>query len=148
MPVVQIWIMHINALKTQLMYKNVQTNPEKFQNWTQHSCCSMLTREKKLKAIRGNGYHFVPKGGTFPIETVMLVVRNYGLWEAYTQTCPKWDKKFTTGMLMALHDSMPSFMNFRRVLDLLEFKNRYLNVLPAINGALVLEIHCNVLHGT
>ena len=28
-PVVQIWIMHINALKTQLMYKNVQTNPEK-----------------------------------------------------------------------------------------------------------------------
>ena len=32
------------------------------------------------------------------------------------------------GMLIPLHDSMPSFMNFRRVLDLLEFKNRYLNV--------------------
>ena len=28
------------------------------------------------------------------------------------------------GMLMPLHDSMPSFMNFRRVLDLLEFENR------------------------
>ena len=28
------------------------------------------------------------------------------------------------GMLMSLHDSMPSFMNFRRVLDLLEFKNQ------------------------
>ena len=28
------------------------------------------------------------------------------------------------GMLMPLHDSMPSFMNFRRVLDLLEFKNQ------------------------
>ena len=27
-------------------------------------------------------------------------------------------------MLMPLHDSMPSFMNFRRVMDLLEFKNR------------------------
>ena len=27
-------------------------------------------------------------------------------------------------MLMLLHDSMPSFMNFRRVLDLLEFKNQ------------------------
>ena len=27
--VVQIWIMHINPLKTQLMHKNVQTNPEK-----------------------------------------------------------------------------------------------------------------------
>jgi len=27
-------------------------------------------------------------------------------------------------MLMPLHDSMPSFMNFRKVLDLLEFKNQ------------------------
>ena len=48
------------------MHKNVQTNPENSQKFRQHSCCSMLTREKKLKAIRGNGYHFVHKGGTFP----------------------------------------------------------------------------------
>ena len=46
-----------------------------------------------LKAIRGNGYRFVPKGGTFPTETIRLVVRSSGLWEAYPQTCPKWDKK-------------------------------------------------------
>ena len=52
--------------------------------------------EKKMKAIRGNGYRFVPKGGTFPTETITLVVRSSGLWEAYTQTCPKWDKKITT----------------------------------------------------
>ena len=32
-----------------------------------------------LKAIRGNGYHLVPKGGTFPTETIMLVVRSFGL---------------------------------------------------------------------
>ena len=32
--------------------------------------------------------------------------------------------KFYYGMLMPLRDSMPSFMNFRRVLDLLEFKNQ------------------------
>ena len=66
-------------MKTQLMHKNVQTNPEKSQKITQHSCCSMLTREKNLKAIRGNGYRFVPKGGTFPTETIMLVVRSSGL---------------------------------------------------------------------
>ena len=41
--VVQILIMHINALKTQLMHKNVQTNPQKSQEFTEHSCCSMLT---------------------------------------------------------------------------------------------------------
>ena len=43
--VVQILIMHINVLKTQLMHKNVQTNHEKSQKFTQHSRCSMLTRE-------------------------------------------------------------------------------------------------------
>ena len=32
-----------------------------------------------LKAIRGNRYHFVPKGGVFPTETSMLVVRSSGL---------------------------------------------------------------------
>ena len=94
--VVQIWIMHTNALKTQLMHKNVQMNPKKFQIWTQHSCCSMLTLEKKLKSRRGNGYRFVQKGETFPTETIRLVVRSSGLWEAYTQTFPKWDKKITT----------------------------------------------------
>ena len=47
--VVQIWIMHINALKTQLMHKNVQTNPEKSQKLTQHFCCSMLTLENIWK---------------------------------------------------------------------------------------------------
>ena len=60
--------MRINALETQLMHKNVQTNPEKSQKITQHSSCSMLTQEKNMKAIRGNGYRFVPKGGTFPTE--------------------------------------------------------------------------------
>ena len=33
---------------------------------------------KNLKAIRGNGYRFVPKGGTFPTETIMLVLRSCG----------------------------------------------------------------------
>ena len=36
---------------------------------------------------------------------------------------PQMGQNFHHGMLMPLHDSMPSFMNFRQVLDLLEFKN-------------------------
>ena len=66
---------------------------------------------------------FIPKGGTFRIETIRLIVRSSGLREAYTRTCPKWDKKKFHGMLMRRHDRMPSCMNLRRVLDLLEFKN-------------------------
>ena len=58
------------------MHKNVQTNPTKSQKITQLSCCSMLTQEKNMKAIRGNGYRFVPKGDTFPPKAIMLVVRS------------------------------------------------------------------------
>ena len=121
------------------MYKNVQTDPEKLQ--TQHSCCSMLTLGFFLKAIRGNRYRFVPKGGTFSTKTIMLVVRSSGLWEAYTQTWPKWDKNFTMACWVPFHDSMPGFMNFRRVLDLLEFKNQVSQCLWPSDGGRVLGIH-------
>ena len=70
-----------------------------------------------LKAIRGNGYHSVPKGGACPTEIIMLVVRSI-----YPNLHQMGQKNYH-GMLMLLHDSMPSFMNFRRVLDLLELKN-------------------------
>jgi hypothetical protein len=55
----------------------------------------------------------------------------------------KMDTKNTTARRVPFHDSMPSFMNFKRVLDLL-----YLNILPAVNSALVFEIHSHFLHGT
>ena len=116
--------MHINALKTQLMHKNVQTNPEKSQKFTQHSCCSMLTREKNLKAIRGNGYRFVPKGGTFPTKNHHACCEKLWFVRSLYPNLPQMGQKIYHGMLMPLHDSMPSFMNFRRVLDLLEFKNQ------------------------
>ena len=55
-----------------------------------------------LKAIRGNGYRFVPKGGAFATETIMLVVRSI-----YPNR-PRMGQKIYHGMLMSLHDSMPS----------------------------------------
>ena len=51
-------------------------------------------------------------------KTIMLVVRS--LYPKLHQM----GQKFYHSVLMPLHDSMPSFMNFRRVLDLLEFKNQ------------------------
>ena len=131
------------------MHKNVQTNPEKSQKCTQHSCCSMLTRKKNLKAIRGNGYHFVAKGGMFPTENHHACCEKLQFVRSIYPNLPQIGQNLYHGMLMPLHDSMPSFMNLRRVLDLLAFKkNRHLNVLPAINGALVFDIHSHFLHGT
>ena len=102
------------------MSKRSPKNPK---NW-QHSCSSMLRREKFWKQEEAMDIVSFPMVGRSLPKTIMLVVRSSGLWEAYTQTCPKWDNFFYHGMLMPLHDSMPSFMNFRWVLDLLEFKNQ------------------------
>ena len=124
------------------MCKNVQTNPENLLKLTQHSCWSMLTLEKKLKSISGNGYCFVPKGETFPTETIRLVVR------ILYPNLPQMGQIFYHSMLMPLHDNMPSFMNFRRVLDLLEFKNHVSQCLRPSDGGRVFEIHSHFLHGT
>ena len=117
------------------MHKNVQTNPEKSQKITQHSCFSMLTREKKLKAIRGNGYRFVPKGGMFPTENHLACCEKLPFVRSIYPNLPQMGQNLYHGMLMPLHDSMPSFLNFRQVLDLLEFKTRYLNVCGRVTVA-------------
>ena len=140
--------MHINALKTQLMHKNVPTNPKKSQKFTQHSCCSMLTREKKLKAIRGNGYRFVPKGGTFPTKNHHAYCEKLRFVRSICQILHQMGQNLYHRMLMPLHDSMPSFMNFRRVLDLLEFKNQASQCLRPSDGGRVFDIHSHFLHGT
>ena len=79
---------------------------------------------KKLKAIRGNGYRFVPKGGTFPTENHHACCEKLWFVRSIYPNLPQMGQNLYHGMLMPLHDSMPSFMNFRRVLDLLEFKNQ------------------------
>ena len=106
------------------MHKNVQTNPEKSQKITQHSCCSMLTREKILKAITGNGYRFVHKGGMFHTENHHACREKLRFVRSIYPNLPQMGQNLYHGMLMPLHDSMPSFMNFRWVFDLLEFKNQ------------------------
>ena len=79
---------------------------------------------KNLKAIRGNGYRFVHKGGTFPTKNHHACCEKLQFVRSIYPNLPQMGQKIYHGMLMPLHDSMPSFMNFRRVLDLLEFKNQ------------------------
>ena len=57
-------------------------------------------------------------------------------------------QKIYHGMLMPLHDSMQSFMNFGRILDLLELQKQVRRRLPESHGAVVFEIHPHFLHGT
>ena len=61
------------------MYKKGQTNPEKLQDQNTTLMLFYVDTRIFLKAITGNGYRFVPKGGMFPTETMKLVVRGSGL---------------------------------------------------------------------
>ena len=55
-------------------------------------------------------------------------------------------QSFYHGMLMPLHDSMPSFMNFKRDLDLLEFKSHVSQCLRPSDGRRVFEfIHISCM---
>ena len=71
-----------------------------------------------------------PKVGQSLSKTIMLVVRSI------YPNLPQMGQKLYHGMLMPLHDSMPSFMNFRRVSDLLEFKNQVSQCLRLSGGGM------------
>ena len=67
---------------------------------------------------------FAHGGDTFPLGTTSLLEGSFGLQEAYTKACRNSAKKNYRSMLVPCHDTMPSFMIFKRVLELQEFKNQ------------------------
>ena len=77
----------------------------------------MLTQEKKLKARRGDEYRFVHKGDTFPQRNHEASSEKLWFMRSLYQNLPQMGQNFYHGMLMPLHDSMPSFMNFGRISD-------------------------------
>ena len=64
------------AWETQLMHKNVQTNPEKSQKFTLHSCCAMLIREKN-ESNKRQWISFRPQRWDVPYRKPSCL-----LWEA------------------------------------------------------------------
>ena len=128
------------------MSKRTPKNPKKL---TQHPCCTMLILGKNLKSRRCNGYRFVQKGETFPTETIMLVVREALVCEKLIpKPGPNGTMFFYPNILMPFHDSMPMFMNFRRVLYLLELQKQAPQHLSESHGAVVFEIQPHFLNGT
>ena len=139
--------MHINALKTQLMYKNVQINPEKFQHLTQHSRCSMLTLEN-FESNKTQRMSFHPQRWHVPYRNHHACCEKLWFVRSLYPNLPQMGQKIYHSMLMPLPDGMPSFMNFRRVLDLLEFKNQVSQCLRPSDAGRVFDIHSHFFHGT
>src|SRR6266536_2857262 len=116
--------MHLKCLENQVNVQKCPNEPRKIPKLNTTLLLFYVDTRNFLKAIRGNRYHFVHKGGRFPTETITLVLRSSGFVRRLYPNLPQMGQKFYHGMLMLLHDSMPCFMNFRRDLDLLEFKDQ------------------------
>ena len=129
------------------MYKNVPTDPKKLQNLTQHSYCSKLTLEN-FKSNKRQRISFRPQRWDIPYRNHQACCEKLWFVRSISPNLPPMGQKIYQGMLMPLHDSMPSFINFRQVLDLLEFRNQVSQCLRPSDGGRVFDIHYHFLHGT
>ena len=91
---------------------------------------------------------FRPQRWAFPTENHHACCEKLRFVRSIYPNLPQMGQNMYHGMLMPLHDSMPSFMNFRRVLDLLEFKNQASHCFAGNQRCAGVEIHSIFLHGT
>ena len=90
---------------------------------------------------------FAHGGDTFPLRTTSLLEGRFGLQEAYTKLVPIWPKNYRN-KLVPCHDTMPSIMIFRRLLDLQELINEVSQSFWQSHTAQIFEFHSHFLHGT
>ena len=121
MHVVQIWIMHINCPKTQLMYKKAKQTPKnsKIKHKTPVVLC---WHQKFFESSKRQWISLRPQRWDIPYRNHHACCEKLWFVRSLYPNLPQMGQNFHHGTLMPLHDSMPSFKNFRQVLDLLEFK--------------------------
>ena len=86
---------------------------------------------------------FRPQGGHVSLSEPR------GFFERSSSFCKRFVIKLGHIGQCFYHDIyVPCFMNSRRVLDLLEFKNRVSQCLRPSDGGRVFEIHSHSFHGT
>ena len=96
---------------------------KKIENNTQHSFCSMLTLEN-FESNKRQWISFRPQRWHVPYRNHQACCEKLWFVRSLYPNPPQMGQKNYHDMFMPLHDSMPSFTNFRRVLDLLEFQNQ------------------------
>ena len=121
--------------------------PKKSQKIAQHSCIYVDTR-KKIESNERQWISFRPESWGVPYRNHHACCEKLWFVRSVYPNLPQTGQKIYHGMLPPLHDSMPSFINFRRVLDLLEVKNQVSQCLRPSDGVRVFDIHSHFLHGT
>ena len=96
----------------------------KNQNNSHNTPVVLCWHEKKFESNKRQWVSFRPQRWDVSYRNNHSCCEKLWFVRSIYPNLPQMGQKIYNGMLMPLHDSMPSFMNFRRVLDLLEFKNQ------------------------
>ena len=92
-------------------------------NW--HSTPVVLCwHEKKFESNKRQWISFRPQRSDVPYRNHHACCEKLWFVSSLYPNLPQMGQIFYHDMFMRLHDNMPSFMNLRWVLDLLEFKNQ------------------------
>ena len=102
------------------MSKRTPKNPKNWHNTPVVLCW----HEKKIESNKRQWISFRPQRWDVPYRNHHASCEKLWFVRSLYPNLPQMGQFFYHGMLMPLHDTMPSIMNFRRVLDLLEFKNQ------------------------
>src|SRR6266498_5607917 len=92
---------------------------------------------KKIESNKRQWISFRPQRWDVPYRNHHACCEKLWFVRSIYPNLPQMGQKNYHGMLMPLHDSMPSFMNFGRVLDLLELQKKVRRRLPESHGAVV-----------
>ena len=102
------------------MSKWTPKTPKKWHNTRVVLCW----HEKNLESKKRQHIPFVPQGGTYPTENHHACCEKLRFVRSIYPNLPQMGQNLYHDMFMPLHDSMPCFMNFIRVFNLLELKNQ------------------------
>ena len=105
------------------MYKMFKGTPKNHKN-SHNTPVDLWSHEKKIESNKRQWVSFRPQRWDVPYRNHHACCEKLRLVRCIYPTLPQMGQNLYHDMLMPLHDSMPNFMNFRRVLDLLEFKNQ------------------------
>ena len=105
------------------MHKMSKRTPKNHKN-PHNTPVVLCWHEKKFESNKRQWISFRPQRWMFPTENHHACCEKLRFVRSIYPNLPQMGQNLYHDMLMPLHDSMPSFMNFRRVLDLLDFKNQ------------------------
>ena len=123
------------------MSKRTPKNPKNWHNTPVVLCWHV----KFFESNKRQWISFHPQSWDIPYRNHQASCQKLWFVRSISPNLPQMGQKNYHGMLMPLHDSTPSFMNFRRALDLLGFKNQASQCLRPSDSGRVFDIHSHFL---